>query len=57
MNRNEELRNSYRRIKNAFKPFCGAMDKVLTNIGNNENQEEATDEKEIIEKIVCDEHV
>ena len=34
MHQNDELRNSYRRIKNATKPFCGATDKVLTNIVN-----------------------
>ena len=29
MNRNEELRDSYKRIKSVTKPFCGATDKVL----------------------------
>ena len=48
MNRNKELRNSYSRIKNATKPFHGATDKVLTNIGSNGNQEEVTNEKEIV---------
>ena len=57
MNRNEELRNSYRRIINATKPVHGAIDKVLTNIWNNENQEEATNEKEIIEKALCVENI
>ena len=45
MNGNEELRNSYRKIKNATKPFYGATDKVLANIGINENHEEVTNEK------------
>ena len=57
MNRIEELRNSYRRIKNATKPFCGDMEKVLTNIRNNENHEEVTNDKEIIEKALCNENM
>ena len=57
MNRNDELRNSYRRIKNTTKPFCDEMDKVLTNIEKNGNQEEVTHEKEIIEKALCAENM
>ena len=56
MHRNEELRNSYRRIKNATKPFCGATDKVLTKVGSINQQEVISNEKEIIEKALCEEN-
>ena len=56
MHRNEELRNSYRRIKNATKPFCGATDKVLTTLGSIDEQEHLSNEKEIIEKALCEEN-
>ena len=50
------MRNLYRRIKNATKPFCGASDKVLTDIGNEENQQVVSNEKENIEKALCEEN-
>ena len=55
MNQNEELSNSYNRLKNATKTFCGATDKVLTDIGNEENQEVVSNKKEVIERALCKE--
>ena len=37
------------KAKNATKPFCGATDKVLTNLGCDDGQEYLSNEKEIIE--------
>ena len=56
MNRNEEIRNSYRRIKNATKPFCGTTDRILINNDNDEQQEIISNEKEVIEKALSEEN-
>ena len=54
MNRNEEPRSSYRRMKAVTKPFCGATQKVL--ISSNDS-EIVTAEKEKIEKALCNENI
>ena len=56
MNRNEEMRNSYRRIKNATKSFCGSTDKILIHNDNDEHQEIISNEKEVIEKPLSEEN-
>ena len=57
MTRNEELRSSYRRIKNVTKPFLGATEKVLTSINNSLNEETTTTDKETIEKALSEENI
>ena len=54
MNRNEEIRSSYQRIKAVTKPFCGATQKVL--ISSNDS-EIVTAEKEKIEEALCNENI
>jgi len=47
MNRNEDLRASYRRIKTATKPYYGATEKVLLQDENSDSEEINTDKKEL----------
>ena len=55
MNRNEDLRASYRRIKIATKPYFGATEKVLLQDGNSDSEEITTDKKRI-EIALCNEN-
>ena len=52
INRNEELRESHRRIKMVTKPFCGATEKVLIPT-ENIAEERITNEKIEIEQALC----
>ena len=55
INRNEELRASYKRIKTITKPFCRATEKVL--IPNEDtNDERVTTKKIEIEKALCNQN-
>ena len=55
INRNEELRESYKRIKTVTKPFFGATEKVLITTANLEEERITTDKLEI-EKALCDQN-
>jgi len=52
INRNEELRESYKRIKSVTKPFYGATEKVLIPTMNSD-EERITTEKIEIEQALC----
>ena len=56
MNRNEEMRESYRRIKVITKPFFGATEKVLI-YDENEEKEEVSMEKITIEKALSEQNI
>jgi len=57
INRNEELRESHRRIKMVTKPFCGATEKVLISTENIAGEERITNEKIEIEKALCEQNI
>ena len=56
MNRNEDLRASYRRIKVATKPYYGTTEKVLIKKADDNNEEEMTTDKKKIEIALCAEN-
>ena len=56
INRNEELRASYKRIKTITKPFCGATEKVLIP-DEGTNDERVTTKKIEIEKALCNQNI
>ena len=56
MNRNEEMRESYRRIKIITKPFFGATEKVLI-YDEKEEKEEVSMEKITIEKALSEQNI
>ena len=53
INRNEEMRESYRRIKNVTKPFYGATERVLILNDKKPGEEKVTTKKIEIEKALC----
>jgi len=53
INRNEELRELYKRIKSVTKPFYGATEKVLISITNSSDEERITTEIIEIEQALC----
>jgi len=53
INRNEEMRESYRRIKSVTKPFYGATEKVLILNDKEPKEEKVTTKKIEIEKALC----
>ena len=57
INRNEEMRESYRRIKNVTKkPFYGATERVLISNNKKPGEERVTTKKIEIEKALCTEN-
>ena len=57
INRNEELRESYKRIKVVTKPFFGATEKVLIPSSTSSNEERITTDKLEIEQALRDQNM
>ena len=56
INRNEELRESYKRIKMVTKPYFGTTEKVLISVPNSDEERITTDKIEI-ERALCNQNM